>query len=363
MKVLVVGGMGIIGGAITESAVKAGHDVTVICRNAPSGKWKDIPARFVQGDWFNDQDAEAVAGQGFDVIVETLIFDENHMARSARIINDHCRQLIYISTDSVYPHPGENLKEDIDINPDDIKWAYGINKRKAEIYLQSHSSEYSFDWVVIRPTITFGDTRIPVGFASKRGAYTLIDRIEKGKPVIRFDDPESHHALCHTSVFGNAVTGLFLNEKASGNFYHISDDSAYTYDEIFEVIGNIVGKKPSFVFLNPELLKEYNTDAYEDMIYDKDSEFTLDNSSIKDVCPDVDFHADLDMVLRETIASLKKNGKEDSDYDMLSELVLLKSGSDHANGLSKERIREIKKYGSSLKIKNTLTKVKRSLIG
>ena len=235
--------MGVIGGAIAEAALEAGHDVKLLCRTSPQGKWNSIGAKFIKGNWYDDNCAVPTVQEGFDVIVDTLIFDSRLMERSAKLVDSHCKQFIYISTDSVYAHPASSLSENTDISLDEINWKYGINKRKAELYLLSHSSDFNFNWSVIRPTITFGDTRIPVGFASKRGTLSLIDRLEKGKPILRFDDGKTRHALCHTSVFGKAAIGLFLNDRAYGRFYHISDDTAYTYDEIFKVLEDITGKK------------------------------------------------------------------------------------------------------------------------
>ena len=377
MKVLVIGGMGVIGGAITEAALEAGHDVTILCRTIPQGKWNNVSAKFIQGNWYDDNCAATTVLHGFDVIVDTLIFDVRLMERSAKIIDGHCKQLIYISTDSVYARPASGLSESDDISLDEINWKYGINKRKAELYLVSHSSEFSFTWSVIRPTITFGDTRIPVGFASRRGTLSLIDRLEKGKPILRFDDGKTRHALCHTSVFGKAAVGLLLNEKAYGGFYHISDDTAYTYDEIFKVLEDITGKKALFAFANADALKKYDPDAYDDMVCDKNPEFTLDNSAIKRVCPDMNFHADLESVLRDTVFNLKGLNIEDTNYDLLTDLVLL-NNKDRFEGkvaeyiaeLSDERISEIKEFVSEKrkinnkeKLKNALRPIKHKLFG
>ena len=372
MKVLIIGGTGIIGGALTEASVSAGHDVAVLTRNEPAGKWKDINAEYIRGDWYDDKAAAEVAGKGFDVIVDTLIFNEDQMARSMRIANGHCRQLIYISTDSVYAHPAVDLSEDKDILMDDIKWEYGIGKRKAELYLQEHGGEYGLGWTVIRPTITFGDTRIPAGFTSRRGTYDLISRIENGKPVLRFDD-HTRHAICHVSVFGRSVAGLLLNEAAYGNCYHISDDASYTYDEIFDAIGDITGRKAVFAYLDAEVLKKYRPDIYEDMIYDKNPEFTLDNSKIKKVCPNIDLHADLQEVLRGTITYLRDNRKEDNEYDLLTDLLLIQNKDElikkdcdpqvieYIEGLTDVQIRAAERYGAEAVKKKRISKVKDAL--
>ena len=64
---------------------------------------------------------------------------------------------------------------------------------------------------------------------------------------------------------------MFLNERSYGKFYHISDDCSYTYDEIFDVIESIVGKKGIYVFLDVERVKKYSSYVYEEMIYDKNN--------------------------------------------------------------------------------------------
>lgn len=61
----------------------------------------------------------------------------------------------------------------------------------------------NFHWTIIRPTTTFGDSRIPFEYACKRHTYTLYNRILDGKPLVRFDELNSRHAICHT------VIGLF----------------------------------------------------------------------------------------------------------------------------------------------------------
>ena len=359
MKVLIIGGMGVIGGAITEAAAKKEIDVYVLSRREPFEKWKELPVHYIQGNWRDDSFAKELVSQYFDVIVDTLIFNEKQLLRSAGIVNGYCTQFVYISTDSVYKHPNENLCEDDNIDLEDVKWSYGYNKRMAELCLLSHSSDYKFYWTVIRPTITFGDTRIPVGYSSKRNTFTLADRIIEGKPIIRFDDPESKHALCHTSIFGEAVCELFLKDSAASQCYHISDDKAYTYDEIFAAIEDVIGKKGIYIHFPTEVVRKYSHSLYEEMIYDKDPTFILNNIKIKEMCPDVVFHKDISEAMSSTINYLKAHRDqlgEDSDYNLISDVILLKcierikdenerkEVEKYISGFSKEYIRKLNQF-------------------
>ena len=347
MKVLIIGGMGIIGGAITEAATRKGYEVYVLSRRKPFGKWCDLPVTYIQGDWLDDIFANSVVSQFFDVIVDTRVFSTKQIKRSVKIVNNHCNQYIYISTDSVYAHPGNQVSENSKIDIREVKWKYGLGKLKAEQYLKTHEKEYSFFWTIIRPTITFGDTRIPVGFSSKRNTYNLVKRLQNHKPILRFDKPETKHSLCHTSIFGEAVTYLFMNKKAAGQAFHISDNKAYTYDNIFASIENYLGVKGVYIHLPSTAIKPYNKTIYEEMIYDKDPEFILDNSKIKDICPYDFFSMDLDCVIASTLNNLKDNMKnpQDDDYDKITDLVLLKKHRYIKD--EKERI-EVLKYNNSL---------------
>lgn len=328
MKVLIIGGMGVIGGAISEASIQAGYDVYILSRRKPFGKWLNRKATYIQGDWRNDSFARQVLEQGFQVVVDTQVFNVEQLRRSVSLCNGHCKQFVYISTDSVYEHPGESVQEDRKINLDNIRWSYGRDKRQAELELLSQGKNLVFSWTIIRPTITFGETRIPVGFTSRRGSYTMLQRMKDGKPIIRFDNPNTRHALCHVSIFGQAAVGLFLNPAATGQAYHISDNKSYTYGEIFQAIESVLGVKGKYVFLSSEAVKKLKNTVYEEMIYDKNPNFTLDNSKIKAESPQCKYEVDLKAVLAETINYLQKvksDSTEDREYDLISDIMIMEN--------------------------------------
>lgn len=347
MKVLIIGGMGVIGGAITEAAAKKSEmDVYVCSRRHLFGKYLNLRVKGIQGDWRDDSFAKHIVADNYDVIVDTQIFTKKQLIRTMSIVNGHCTQFVYISTDSVYVHPAKGKTEDDPIDLKQLKWKYGFDKRDAELYLESHSNDYSFYWTVIRPTVTFGDTRLPVGFASKRDTNTLVNRILDGKPVILFDDINTKHSICHTSIFGSAVANLFLNENAKNQAFHVSDDKAYTYLEVFHTIEDILGIKGNYVHLSSRYLKKYNKNIYEEMIYDKDPEFTLDNTKIKTVSPETNYHPDIHKILKSTVTRLKQTAESDSEYEILTDLLLLK----YKKAIKNDSEKEItEKYITSLR--------------
>lgn len=327
MKVLVIGGMGIIGGAITEAAVRKKCEVCVLSRRKLFGKYKNFEISNVCGNWKDDNFAKEVVAHYFDVIVDTLIFNKRELIRDLEIANGHCRQFIYISTDAVYHHPDENVSENRNIEISGLKWGYGYNKRDAELYLLNNRNNYSFYWTVIRPTITYGDTRIPVGFASRKNEWTLIDRILAGRPVLLFNEENSVHAICHTSTFGDATVDLFLKEEAAGEFYHISDDESYSYESILNAISQNLGIEVKFIHASAGEIKRYRKSKYEEMIYDKNPQFTLDNQKIKSMSPNTNYHVNIIESMKSTLSFLKAHNsglEEDKEYNMISDITILK---------------------------------------
>lgn len=372
MRLLIIGGMGVIGGAITKAAAAKNIDVYVVSRRALFGEWLKLGIHGIQGNWKDDVFAENVVKESYDVIVDTQVFNVEQLKRSLKIANGHCKQYIYISTDSVYEHPAENLSEENPIEMEKIHWDYGVNKRKGELYLIENSNKYDFYWTGVRPTITFGNTRIPVGFATKRNTFTLAKRILDDKPIIRFDNPSTRHAMCHSSIFGEAVVGLLLNERAAGEFYHISDDYAYTYGEIFAAIEKILGKDGTYVYVPTELVKKYSRDVYEEMIYDKNPEFILDNSKIKDVSPNVSYHVNIEDVMRNILNHLKSNSTfDDEEYNLITDNILIEYSKHIENeklrakiegyisGMSVEYVKQIRLFKKKKKIDNIIYPVKK----
>lgn len=341
MKILIIGGMGVIGGAITKAAAMKNYNVFVVSRRTLSPDWENLGVKGISGNWKNDEFANNTAKMGFDVIVDTQVFDKKQLIRSMNIADGHCRQYIYISTDSVYKHPAICLKEDDEIDSKDIYWEYGKKKRDAELYLINDGDKYKFEWTCIRPTLTFGETRIPVGYASKRNTYTLVERIISGKPILRFDEANSRHAVCHTSIFGNAAIGLFLNEKAYGQFFHISDDYAFTYDEIFAAIEKIVGTKGFYVKVPTECVKKYNRSVFEEMVYDKNPDFVLDNSKIKSVAPYVNYHTDIEAVMRSTLNYIEIHSVGDDDeFNLITDNIILDQIDNTEDEFKKQKLQQ-----------------------
>lgn len=345
MKILVIGGTGIIGGSIAYNAIKMGYDVTIICRNNVPQKLKNINFKFnlLKGDWFDNSFARSSLNNFFDVIIDTQIFNVFQLKRTIHLIKKKCKHFIYVSTDSVYKHPGNFVNENC-VNKKELVWKYGLDKYLAEKELFNNTSDFSFNWTIIRPTLTFGETRLPIGFTSKRNTSSLIKRIIKGKPIVTFGNLDEPHALCDANEFGEVVVKLFLNPSCYRNAYHISDDNTYSYNSIFNILENTLSQKVIKIGVDVQCLKKYNIDFFEEQIYDKIPKFTLNNEKVKEVTNISCIRANMQNSITATIHNLI-NKDEDKEFDKISDAILL----DQVNNLKNEKDKYIvKQYLQSL---------------
>ena len=238
-----------------------------------------------------------------------------------------CKHFIFISTAGVYSRPAVNITEkDVPADPDELVWSYSVEKRKAEMYLEKHYDDYPFMISTIRPTVTYGDARIPAAMVSRENQYTVIDRMKKGKPIIMMKD-KSLHNLTHLSTFSDAVVDLFAKEEADRKMFHVSDDKPHTWDDVMIALGEILGIEPKLVHVPVEWLKWLNHSLYMELKYNKMETVILDNRAIKKVAPNVCYYVPLKEGLKNTVYNLENNYSDkplDNKFNTICDILLMK---------------------------------------
>lgn len=99
MRCLVVGGTGFLGGAIVDTLIADGHDVTILSRGqtsrSASGK-ADVLTADRHGD------LSVLADQSFDWVFDTCAFAPDAVERLLRVVGGACSRYVFISSLSVY---------------------------------------------------------------------------------------------------------------------------------------------------------------------------------------------------------------------------------------------------------------------
>lgn len=288
MKVLFVGGTGLISSACSQLAVDRGIDLFILNRSR-SHKY-DVPAgaHLLVGDFHTDRAAmaEMLNGHHFDAVVDWIAFTPADIEADIALFTGKTRQFFFISSASVYQKPPNHylITEDTPLaNP---HWAYSQNKIACEERLMREYRERGFPITIIRPSLTYGPSQIPIVMGSWQHPWTIVERMKQGRPVIVPADGTSLWPLTWNGDFARGLVGLLGREQAIGHAFHITSDEALNWNQIYVELAHALGIEPKLVHIPSDLIAAHDPDSYGSLIGDKIYSVVFDNSKIKRFVPD-----------------------------------------------------------------------------
>jgi nucleoside-diphosphate-sugar epimerase len=146
--------------------------------------------------------------------------------------------------------------------------------------------EDGFPVTIVRPSLTYGPSQIPLCVGSWQDPYTIIDRMKRGEKIIVPGDGASLWVLTWNGDFAKGFLGLLGNPKAIGEAYHITSDEVLTWDQIYREVGRALGLELDIVHIPSELIAAYDPEAFGSLIGDKANSAVFDNRKIKELVPD-----------------------------------------------------------------------------
>ena len=286
MNVLFIGGTGIVSSACTRLALRRGIKLTLLRRGNHAAEWA-AGADTVHAD-INDPPAvvQALQGRRFDVVVNWIAFTPSDIERDLELFRGRTRQYIFISSASAYQKPATDylITESTPLaNP---HWDYSRNKIACEERLLKAYREEGFPITIVRPSLTYGETLIPLVINSWARSYTVVDRMLKGQKVIVPGDGSSLWVITHDSDFAKGFVGLLGHEQAIGHAFHITTDEVMSWDQLYRAVGAAVGVEPRIVHIPSDFIVACLPDMEGTLIGDKSVSVVFDNSKIKRFVPD-----------------------------------------------------------------------------
>jgi len=282
MNVLFIGGTGIISSACSELAISKG--ITVYHLNR--GKSKNI--RKIEGvieitaDIRNSEACKkALEGLTFDSVVDWISFVPEHIESNIEIFKNSTKQYIFISSASIYQTPPQQLPVTENTPRENPIWEYSRNKIACEDMLFDAYANDAFPATIVRPSHTYDKTLLPI-----EGGYTVVQRIIDGKPIVIHGDGSSIWTLTHHTDFAKGLVGLLGNPKSIGEAYHITSDEWLSWNRIYELLGEALGKTPIVVHIPSEKIAKYHKEMGDSLLGDKTHSMIFDNTKIKTLVPE-----------------------------------------------------------------------------
>lgn len=298
MRVMFIGGTGLISSAVSPLVVERGHDLTLATRGTSAKA--DVPegARSLVVDVHDTAAlraalAEDVAAHGeYDAVVQWIGFSPDHVSTDIDTFDGLTRQYVFISSASAYQTPPTDFMVREDTTPlHNPYWQYSRDKAEAERRLLEAHAERGFPATIVRPSHTYGRQDFPMAITSWTHPWTIVDRIQRGAPVLLHGDGTSLWTLTDHRDFARAFVGLLGHPGAIGEAFHITSDDVLSWNQIHEYVAQAAGVpaerlREQTVYVPTDLLVRFDRDAFEGPIKgDKANAGIFDNSKVRALVP------------------------------------------------------------------------------
>ncbi len=263
MKVLIIGGTGLISTSITSQLLATRKDVELILYNRGKSEVR-IPngATYIHGDRkdYAIFEAQMDAEGPFDVVIDMVGFVPEDAESVIRAFKGKIKQFIFCSTVCAYGGPATHypIKEDEPLAPISN---YGRNKGQCESLLQAAHDRGDFAVTIMRPSQTYGEGGTIVHSMGWRTSY--LDRIIKGKPIIVHGDGSCLWAACHIDDVARGFIGAIGNPISFGKTYNLTGEEWMTWNMYHAGVAMALNAPaPTIVHIPTDLLAAVASDKF-----------------------------------------------------------------------------------------------------
>lgn len=325
MHILLIGGTGVLSSAVTEVATRKGIIVTMINRGS-----RRIPegVELIKANCFDyGYIRKKLVGRRFDAIIDFLCYTDIQTTNSFNLYKDFTNQYFYISSCAVYDtRVGQICQED---SPKVLPiWSYSVEKWDSENHLQKLVEGTGVNYTIIRPCVTYGDTRIPYGIYPKYGYHwTFAARILAGKPIIRWNGGKNRCNMTRVEDFAIGVVGLIGNPKAFNEAFNICGEETPSFNDVLKVLSDYLGKEPILFDLTSEEYAEELPSRRGELLGGRSIDAIISNTKIKSVVPEFKQTIDLNAGVRMTLDAYKANNYQlgiDWQFDADTDRIVAK---------------------------------------
>jgi nucleoside-diphosphate-sugar epimerase len=250
-SVLFVGGTGAISNSCVKEAVAQGMAVSVLNRGR-SARLRTLPesVEVLTGDITDSASVESALGdRRFDAVVNFLCYGAEDAERNVKTFAERTGQYVHISSASVYHRPLPKGPVSESVYAHNPQYPYMRDKVEAERVFLDAFAHQGFPVTIVRPAHTYDEAIAPLA-----GGWAVIDRIERGEPVVVHGDGTSLWTYTHAADLAVGLVGLLGRRSAFGEAFHITSNDVLSWNQIYQAIGHALGVEPRIVHLPTELI-------------------------------------------------------------------------------------------------------------
>ena len=164
MKILFIGGTGIISTAITKQLLESKEHQLYLINRGNRNHILSENAHIIQADINDEAEVAAkIKDLDFDVVADFIAFVPSQLERDYRLFQGKTKQFIFISSASAYQKPLSDYRITESTPLSNPYWEYSRNKIACEEYLVKMYRESGFPITLVRPSHTYDERSVPLG--------------------------------------------------------------------------------------------------------------------------------------------------------------------------------------------------------
>lgn len=281
-KILLLGGTGAMGKHLTTLLTNTNNEVSVTSRRYLKSHDN---VTYIQGNAHNNKFLYTLLSQGFDVIVDFMVYNTPEFEKRYNLMLDSCKQYIFLSSARVYANNKGTITETsprlLDTYTDQAYMStdeYALTKARQENLLTNSGKT---NYTIIRPYITFSEIRLQLGVMEKEA---WLWRALHGRTIVFSRDiAEKFTTLTYGFNVSEGIAAIIGKEDALGEAFHITGTQSYQWDDLLhtylDILQEKTGKRPK-VYYTDECINLHNPKAQWQVRVDRHYNRRFDSSKI-----------------------------------------------------------------------------------
>jgi nucleoside-diphosphate-sugar epimerase len=285
MKVLILGGTGVISRAITDRLLAEGHGVTHFNRGTKSLPFAKS-VRVLAGDRSKPGELErALESENFDAVIDMICFNRKDAEETVRVFRGRTQQLVITSSVAAYRRPYRSLpiREDSEELFTDSSFGYAFHKAELERFLWELIGREKLPVTIIRPSLTFGAGAANIGIL--RQNYGIIDRMRKGKALVMFGDGSTPWSFTFAEDLAKAYAAVLGNPRTYGQAFHATSGEICRWEDLYLEFGRLAGAEPKIIHISSEILMKAAPNLCAHLYHEKTYPGIFDTTKLRSAAP------------------------------------------------------------------------------
>ncbi len=272
MRILIIGGTGAIGRALTDILSKSNHNIYITTRQTSIKSFDNI--NYVYGNALDDVFFKKFISEEWDVIIDLFLYNPQEFSKRYKQLLECCKQYIFISSARVYNNYDDFIIEstprliDSSDDRDFIKsHEYSLNKALEENLLLESDHK---NWTILRPYITYDAYRLQLGFYEKEA---WLQRALNGRSIIIPKEILDCETTLTSSIdVASCISKMIGNIKAMGEIINIASNKHLPWQDVLNIykesIFEFTGIMPNTILSDINIFVKIDSIKYQ-ILYDR----------------------------------------------------------------------------------------------